>query len=506
MVLRLTRVLALVCFCTVSAISMPVQSPIAIDDDIRVFTMVAALNVSGFDVELGSEYHPVRAEIRKIADDLDPALLQRLREYYKTHKAGASDDDQLAKYISLAIVLTDPPFKPVAREESLPDDSRSVLDFVPLLQEFYQKADITRLWSRVSPAYEAEMDRFGPFIRNAISRTDSYLRAISGGLTTQTMRITVELGAPKNTVNVRSHHDDYSVVLGYAANPAGKINEIRHAYLHVRLNNYAATAAFKVQGRSNLMALLNGASGVQREFASNFENMFTESLIRAVELRLDRVPAAAADEIVKSDYRAGLLLMPYFYESLPTYEAGDNPFRQEIALLAAAIDVGKERERFQATFNTIPEPQRQVVRGEVPIAPLPPPVDPVRELLRTAEAAFDRDKPRAREAFQKVLLEYDPNEGRALYGLGLIEMDKADEESLTRALQYFARTIESSSADKSMKTWSYIYSGHIHDFKCNRPAALENYRKAIETGDNTRDAQRIAKRDMAQPFGGECQQ
>ena len=128
------------------------------------------------------------------------------------------------------------------------------------------------------------------------------------------------------------------------------------------------------------------------------------------------------------------------------------------------------------------------MRAEVPVAP---PVDPVLELLRTAEAAFERDKPRAREAFEKVLKEYDPNNGRALYGIGLIEMDKAN---LDEALLYFERTIKSNSADPSMKTWSYIYSGHILDFKCNRAAALENYRKAIETGDDTRDAQRTAKR------------
>ena len=310
MVLRLASVLAMVCICAVSAVPMPPQSPILIDDDIRIFTIVSALNVSGFDVELGSRYHPVREELRKIAEGLDPSLLERMRDYYRTHKAGGTDDDQLAKYISLAVVLTDPPFKALAREESLPNDARSVLDFIPLLQEFYQKAAITRVWSRVSPEYEKEMDRIGPFVRNAIARTDSYLRAASGGLTQQTMRITVELGAPQNTVNVRSHLDDYSVVLGYA--PAVKVDEIRHAYLHVRLNNYAAAAAFKVQSRSNLMALMNGASGVQREFSSNFENMFTESLIRAVELRLDRVAPAAADQVVKSNYRSGLLLMPYF--------------------------------------------------------------------------------------------------------------------------------------------------------------------------------------------------
>ena len=86
-------------------------------------------------------------------------------------------------------------------------------------------------------------------------------------------------------------------------------------------------------------------------------------------------------------------------------------------------------------------------------------------------------------------------------------MDKApDEASMDRALQYFEKTIRSSSADLSMKTWSYIYSGHILDFKCQRPAAVENYRKALQTGDNSRNAQGTAERDLAKPFGGECRQ
>ena len=71
----------------------------------------------------------------------DPALVQRIREFYSSHRPSGVDEDQLAKYISLAVVLTDPPaFKPVAREEALPDDARSVLGFVPLLQEFFRKS------------------------------------------------------------------------------------------------------------------------------------------------------------------------------------------------------------------------------------------------------------------------------------------------------------------------------------------------------------------------------
>jgi tetratricopeptide (TPR) repeat protein len=193
------------------------------------------------------------------------------------------------------------------------------------------------------------------------------------------------------------------------------------------------------------------------------------------------------------------------------YEASDSSLRSELGTMAGAIDVPRERTRFQETFFSIKLPEKQTVRAEVP---QPPVVDPVTELLRAAQAAFDKDKPRAREAFEKVLKDYDANNGKALYGVGLLEMDKANhavsdadrDAALNEALKFFERSALSASADRSMKTWSHIYAGNILDFKCSRPAALDHYRKAIESGDDTRDAQKSAQRFLSQPFGGECQQ
>jgi len=477
----------------------PAQSLVAIDQDLRVFTTVAALNVAGFDVELGSQYHLVRAELRKIADTLDPALLKKLRDFYATHKGGRPDEEQLAKYISLAVVLTDPPeLKPVGREESLPDEARGVLGFAELLREFYQKAGIARQWSRFEASYEAEMDRLGSPLRDVLTRTDSYMRAPATSTAGKSMRITVELAAPRNSVNVRSHQDSYYVVLGYAPTP--KMDEVRHAYLHLRLNNTLLSAASRVEKKSNLTALIAQERGVSPEYAQSFENLLAESLIRAVELRMDRAPAARTDESVRNYYRTGLLLTPYFYTALAAYEAGETPLQNEIENLVKAIDVGKEQTRFEQTFSSIPMPERQPLRVEVPLAPR---VDPVMDLLLAAQAAFAKDKPKARELFEKVLRDHDPNNGRALYGMALIEMDKTN---LDEALQYFDKTIKSGTADLSMRTWSYIHSGHILDFKCQRLAAVENYRKAIQTGDNSQNAQATAERDLAKPFGGECPQ
>src|SRR5215470_4571976 len=109
---------------------LPQTTNATIQPDLRLFTTMAALNAAGFDVEFGSEYHPVREAVRRYAKEIDPDLLARLKAFYGSHKGGEGDDAQLAKYVSLAVSISDPPaFKPVTREEILPPDARSVIGF-----------------------------------------------------------------------------------------------------------------------------------------------------------------------------------------------------------------------------------------------------------------------------------------------------------------------------------------------------------------------------------------
>src|SRR5919108_1276826 len=99
----------------------PLQTTnVTVQPDMRLFTTMAALNAAGFDVEFGSEYHPVRQAVRKYAAEVDADLRTRLKDFYASHKGQESDEAQLAKYISLAGSISDPPaFKPVTREEFL---------------------------------------------------------------------------------------------------------------------------------------------------------------------------------------------------------------------------------------------------------------------------------------------------------------------------------------------------------------------------------------------------
>src|SRR5262249_33805878 len=161
-----------------------------------------ALNAAGFDVDFGSQYHPVREVVRSYAKLVDPDLIDRLKAFYKLRKGSQTDEAQLAKYISLAVNISDPPaLKPFSRDEGLHADARSVIGFLDLMREFYEKAHLSQHWSEVRPEYERAMARIAPAIRETILRTDAYMRLPLGGFGLRGMAIYLELAAPINTVN-----------------------------------------------------------------------------------------------------------------------------------------------------------------------------------------------------------------------------------------------------------------------------------------------------------------
>jgi len=499
MFLRLSRFI-LLCL-LLPALASAQSTNATIQPDLRLFTMMAALNAAGYDVELASQYHPVRDKVRGFAKEVDPDLIARLKAFYTTRKGSQTDEEQLAKYISLAVNITDAPtFKPVMREEALPPDARLVIGFLDLMREFYEKAHLSQHWTEVRPEYERAIARVAPPLRDVIVKTDAYMRLPLGGSFLRTMQIYLELAAPVNSVNVRSNQESYFVVIGDTPNP--RADDIRHAYLHFQLDILVTTNVSRIQNATQLLNLVRKAEGVDPAYTSEFHVMAAESFIRAIELRMDRVPAARAKEAVDTFYRSGLLLTPYFYKALELYEQEDVSLRESFVTMARNIQFKTEQARFQETFFKIPAPQKSAARAEVPEPPPAPPVDPERELLKEAEAAFNSgDIAKAEAAFSRFLTDFDRDNGAALYGLGLIASKKGDSE---QAQQYFERAVRSDTAEPGMRVWAYIYLARIYDLDCNRARAVEYYQQAVKVGDNTRNAQAAAREGIQKSFGGNC--
>jgi tetratricopeptide (TPR) repeat protein len=478
------------------------DSTAVVDRDVRLFAISAALNVAGFDVDLGPRYHPVRQLLRENLSGVDPVLVRRLRGFYQARRGDAPDADQLAAYVSLALGLTPPPgLAPASAPELVPLDAREVSGILPLARELYRTAGLDQMWAVLGPTYDAALDRIAPPIRDALVGVEAYLRLPSGASAGRRAVVLLELSLPRNSVNVRNYPDNLYIVLGDSE--AVPVDDVRHGYLHLLLDPVLATYRDRDLLRaSELLGLVDGVEGVRPDYAADFETMAGESLIRAVELRIDSGVGTGVEDAVSdldAAYREGLLLAPFFFEQMAAFERGDVSIRQQMSRIMEEIDVEAEQARFGDRFFAIVPPEPVDVRAEVPPARV---VDPARPILEEAQTAFNSgDNGTARALFARVLAEVDPENGSALYGLALIA---SREQDPPLAREYFSRAILSGSAEPAMVVWSQIYLGRIEDISCNRDAALGHYRAALETGDDTRGALAAAGQGLRAPYGDNC--
>lgn len=227
----------------------------------RLVVMMAALEAAGFDAAPGREPSAFRARVRADQQNLDPALRSRLRRFYELNKLkdpAASPAQQASRYLSLAFAVGPPPaFDAPARTDDLFEGVVDVLDFAPLVREFYRRSGIEERLPAYLAEYRAEGDRMRRQATEMVKTTLNYLHTRPVVATFERVRVsqpaakgskkkdaqpvfnTVEherrflvvadlLAAP-GAVNFRIVGDDYYVII-----PAGgdaSSSEVRRAYL-----------------------------------------------------------------------------------------------------------------------------------------------------------------------------------------------------------------------------------------------------------------------------------
>jgi hypothetical protein len=223
----------------------------------RLIIVMAALEAAGFDPgPAGSGPSVFRAQVRKDLASLDPDFRNRLRTFYERNKlpAPATAADQAARYVSLAFALGPPPFLDAPpRSDELPSSLLEVLDFAPLVKDFYRRASIEENLPAYTRAYQTEGDRLRQPTAEMVRDVLSYLH--TRPITTTLERVTVKgptnkknapktyttrehvrrfyivpdlLGAP-GAINFRVIGEEYYAVIPEGTDPAS--SELRRAYL-----------------------------------------------------------------------------------------------------------------------------------------------------------------------------------------------------------------------------------------------------------------------------------
>jgi hypothetical protein len=206
------------------------QNPsIVIQPDIRVFAVMSGLHVAGFDFG-NLKPNPARTSVLQDLQNVPPELKARLAKFYQDHLDGKKSEDQLSKYISLALFSEGPPeFKLSLEVGKLPPDVTPIAEFMGLTKELYAAARLESVWSANREFYDLAVATYRPLIDQIILKTDGYLRIVSGSYLDRRFLIIPEYLIPPNNFDARTYREIYYLVFGPSDRPA--TDELRHQYL-----------------------------------------------------------------------------------------------------------------------------------------------------------------------------------------------------------------------------------------------------------------------------------
>ncbi len=494
-----------------AGVSVQAQQLASTDSTLPLFVVMAAANAAGYDAGLDSPLtSPVRKQLRADIEALNPPSAAKLKEFYAAHHNPSASRD-LSQWVSFALMLGSPPdFAFRVKPADLPPEVTAFADLRPLLAEFYKEAQLEKLWEKYRPIYEDELTRYNEGLAQVMLEVNGYLRLGSSAFLGRDFSIYVDLlGAPEQA-NARSFGRDYYVVLSRAAQP--QLDEVRHGYLHYVLDPISQRYGADIRAKADLKLFAEGAHALDPVLRNNFRLLLSESLIRAMELRLAKMPPATRQARLHEALTEGHILAPYFFEALEQFEKQEAGMRIYYPDMIEKIDVGKEQKRLaKVTFREAPAKELNeaaLIPGGAAagVPPRPgetraPAGSPEEEkLLAEGEDAMARqDFARARQSFQNAAALRGHKRGQAVYGLGLVATQERQPEL---AKTYFQQAIELS-RDPRVVAWANIYVARIYDMEENRELAIKHYQQALESGKNEPGTRAAAERGLQAPFHGD---
>jgi tetratricopeptide (TPR) repeat protein len=306
---------------------------VQIKPDPRLIAVMAALEAAGFDpTPEGEDPSVFRAQLRRDLANLDSGLRQRLVSFYERNKLRRGADgreptpaEQAARYVSLAYALGPAPgLEEPARSLELPAGLLEVLDFAPLVREFYRRSGIDERMPSYLRAYQEEGNRLRRSTIGMVRSVVAYLntrpitttieriptrppagdkRKKDAPQTYTTREITrkffivPDLLAAPGAINFRVIADDYSVVVPYCDetkrycpgrddNPASP--EVRRAYIQYVIDPLVVRFNRDISARKEqLKQLLDARTTTGANVSPDVFLMVARSLVTAIDVRLD---------------------------------------------------------------------------------------------------------------------------------------------------------------------------------------------------------------------------
>jgi tetratricopeptide (TPR) repeat protein len=423
-----------------------------LDASPTLFTVMAAINAAGYNADLDSpSNHPLRARIRAELAKQNIPSLAAIKTFYERHRQ-SGDTDELSQYISFGLTAGPPPdFTFKVRDADVPPDVKQLKGLLPLLAAFYKEAHIADLWQQAQPDILQYLEFYHQGVAESVLQVNAYLRQQTSGFRGRRFQIYVELLAAPNQIQTRSYGNNYTIVITPSQEP--RIFDVRHGYLHYLLDPLATRYQDMLGRKKALADHVLRATALDAAFKQDFLLLATESLIKAIEARLDHRP-----DIIPVVLRQGLILAPYFSEHLPAYEKQEQAMQLYYPELVGAIELLQEDRRLSQVQFDKAMPVRMI--HAAPVEPPAPQLTGAAKTLEDAESAYTaRDLDKAKTLYLAVLQQTDKQDlhSSAYYGLARIAALQKDPET---ADKLFQKTLELQ-PEPQVKAWTLVYLGRL---------------------------------------------
>ncbi|MCW5961297.1 MAG: hypothetical protein KIS76_14125 [Pyrinomonadaceae bacterium] len=287
---------------------------VRIEPDKRVIVVLAALEAAGINTPLTEKGDEFRRKLNADIAGISPALKTRMSTFvaqYKKRNARSTDSEIIAPFVQMAYALDPvPDLTEPSRSTDLPGELLDVLDFAPLVRDFFREVKMSQKIDDYYKEYQKIGDAMRPStavmvgtlldylntrpelsyverVKNTAQAAKGTKRKIEATERRERDRrffVVPELLAPKGTINFVNVGDDY-----YAIVPPGtdlSTSEARRAFLQFVLDPVVLDNTEQIFAqRPAIKTLLDARRKINPSISPDFVLAISRSLVAAVDAR-----------------------------------------------------------------------------------------------------------------------------------------------------------------------------------------------------------------------------
>lgn len=232
---------------------------VTLQPDKRLIVVLASLEIAGLETPLSRQGEEFRVKLKSDLSGVDDNLKNKMTTFivqYRKRHPNLTNSETIAPFISMAYTLSAvPELDEPERSIDLPDTILEILDYAPLVREFYRRSGIAQNLDEYFKIYQKSSDELRPTASAMVRQLLDFLHTKPDLIYVEKVKIdsddtknkkkklqkteiierqrrffiVPEMLAPNNTVNFRNIRDDYFAIVPPGTDLTN--SETRRAYL-----------------------------------------------------------------------------------------------------------------------------------------------------------------------------------------------------------------------------------------------------------------------------------